>query len=452
VFDRKIEDDLLDWKRRPDRKPLVLRGARQTGKTTLVRKFAAGFETFVEINLEKDQVRRIFSEVKDIKGIVQSIEGISNKRVIPGKTLLFIDEIQNSVSAIKLLRFFHEEMPQLHVISAGSLLEVRMKTEGWSFPVGRVEFLYLYPASFDEFIRARGEGVLLEELMAMRVGRETPPPVHDRLTELILDYMIVGGMPEAVAQYAASGSFASARNCHEALWSSFKEDFAKYSRGAEAEHLKSVWDQVPFEAGSRINYARLAGEQRGSREVSKAFDILHEAMLVERIFPTTRTAPPLVKKPKSAPKSQFLDIGLCTHALRLTRDQLRERVVSSGFSGGLAEALAGQELLAASSRRRGPLFFWVRDEKNANAELDFLIQAGDRILPVEVKSGSHGSLKSLHQFLSRSGTDIGIRIYNGPLTLERHSVNLSDGTGISYRLLSVPFYLAFKLLDLCAAL
>lgn len=264
--------------------------------------------------------------------------------------------------------------------------------------------------------------------------------------------MIVGGMPEAVAQYAASGSFAAARSCHEALWSSFREGFAKYSTGAEAEHLKSVWDQVPFEAGGRINYARLAGEQRGSREVSRAFDILHEAMLVERILPTTRTAPPLVRKPKSAPKSQFLDIGLCTHALRLTRDQLREKIVSSGFSGGLAEALAGQELLAAGSRRRGPLFFWIRDEKNANAELDFLLQAGDRILPVEVKSGSHGSLKSLHEFLRRSGTDIGIRIYNGPLALERHRVNLSDAAGISYRLLSVPFYLAFRLPVLCAAL
>ena len=180
MFNRNIEADLLEWKCRPERKPLVLRGARQTGKTTLVRKFAAGFQNFVEINLEKDQVRKIFSEVKDIKDVVQSIEGISNKRIIPGKTLLFIDEIQNSDSAIKLLRYFHEELPELHVVSAGSLLEVRMKTEGWSFPVGRVEFLYLYPASFDEFLRARGEGVLLEELLKMRVGRETPPPVRSR--------------------------------------------------------------------------------------------------------------------------------------------------------------------------------------------------------------------------------------------------------------------------------
>ena len=452
MFPRKAADDLLVWKSTPGRKPLVLRGARQTGKTTLVRKFAETFEIFVELNLEKDHIKKIFSEVTDIKDVVRSIEALSNKRVIPDRTLLFIDEIQNSASAIKLLRFFHEEMPDLHVMAAGSLLEVRMKTEGWSFPVGRVEFLYLYPASFNEFIRAQKENVLLESLMEMRAGRETPAPLHERLSSLVLDYMIVGGMPEAVAQYTAGGGFAAARNCHDALSSSFKEDFGKYSRGTESECLKAAWDRIPFEAGNRINYARLAAGTRRSNEMSRAFDVLHEAMLVERISPTTRTEPPLIIKPKTAPKAQFLDIGLCTHALRLTRDQLQAKLVSSSFSGGLSEALVAQELLASDSRHRGPLFFWTREEKGASAELDFLIPSGGRILPVEVKSGSHGSLKSLHQFLRRSGTDVGIRIYGGPLRLDRHRVLLPDGTELRYRLLSVPFYLTFKLSDLCASL
>ena len=452
MFERKSENDLLTWKRTPGRKPLVLRGARQTGKTTLVRKFAETFEIFVELNLEKDPIRKIFSEVTDIKDVVQSIEALSNKRVIPGKTLLFIDEIQNSVSAIKLLRFFHEEMPELHVMAAGSLLEVRMKTEGWSFPVGRVELLYLYPASFDEFIRARGEGVLLEALLGMRAGQETPAPLHERLSALVLDYMIVGGMPEAVARFAAGGGFAAARDCQDALSSSFKEDFGKYSRATESECLKAAWDKIPFEAGNRINYARLAAGARRSNEMSRAFDTLHEAMLVERILPTTRMAPPLAAKPKTAPKAQLLDIGLCTHALRLTREHLREKLVSSDFSGGLSEALAGQELLAGDARHRGPLFFWTREEKGACAELDFLVESGDRLVPVEVKSGSHGSLKSLHQFLRRSGTDVGVRVYGGPLRIDHHRVNLPDGAELRYRLLSVPFYLAFKLRELCAAL
>lgn len=456
MFDRKIEKDLLEWKHRQGRKPLVLRGARQTGKTTVVRKFAQSFDIFVELNLEKDPIRKIFSEVTDIGKVIQSIEGVCNRRIIPGRTLLFIDEIQSSVSAVKLLRFFHEESPDLHVIAAGSLLEVRMKAEGWSFPVGRVEFLYLYPATFDEFLAARGEGVLLESLREMRVGREAPPPVHERLTELLLDYMVVGGMPEAVAGFAAGGGIAAARSCQEALSSSFKEDFSKYARGAGVERLKSVWERVPFETGCRIKYSRLSGPESRSREVSEALDILHDAMLIERISPTTRTSPPLVPKPKAAPKAQYLDIGLVTHALGLTRDQLRHRLVSSGFSGGLAEAFAGQEILAAGLRRRGPLFFWVREEKDAISELDFLVQAGGRVLPVEVKSGSQGSLKSLHQFLRRGGGDLsggptplGIRLYNGPLRLDQHTVALPDRLELRYRLLSVPFYLAFRLADLC---
>jgi len=451
MFDRKIEKNLQEWKLRGDRKPLVLRGARQTGKTTLVRKFAKQFEIFVELNIEKDPVKRIFAEVKDVKDVIQSIEGISGRRIIPGKTLLFLDEIQNSVSAIKMLRFFYEETPGLHVIAAGSLLEVRMKSEGWSFPVGRVEFLYLYPVSFDEFLRAQGQDVLLRMLMDLHAGQATPAPIHDKLDGLVLEYLTVGGMPEAVSRYIAGG-IADARRCHEALSSSFKEDFGKYAGGAGAGQLRAVWDRAPFETGARINYSRLAGAGSRSRDVSKAFGILHEAMLVERIFPTTRTAPPLVEKFKAAPKAQYLDIGLCTYALNLTRDQIRDRLVASDFSGGLFEALAGQELLAIDSRRRMPLYFWTREEKGACSELDFLVQAGGRIIPIEVKSGSHGSLKSLHQFMYRSRSDLGVRVYNGPLKLDRHEVKLPDGKALRYRLLSVPCYLVFRLFEFCRTL
>ncbi|MBI5242553.1 MAG: ATP-binding protein [Elusimicrobia bacterium] len=451
MFDRKIEKDLQEWKGRDGRKPLVLRGARQTGKTTLVRRFAKQFEVFVELNLEKDSIRKIFSEVKDAKAVIESIEGISNQRVVPGKTLLFLDEIQNSVTAIKLLRFFHEEAPGLHVIAAGSLLEVRMRSEGWSFPVGRVEFLYLYPVSFDEFLHAQGQDILLRTIRDLQVGGAIPAPIHDRLAGLVLDYMAVGGMPEAVDR-CIGGGIAAARSCHEALSSSFREDFGKYAGGRAAERLRAVWDRAPFEVGARINYSRLAGAESRSREVSGAFDILHEAMLVERIFPTTRTAPPLVEKFKAAPKAQVLDIGLCTYALNLTKDQIRERLVASDFSGGLSEAFAGQELLAGDSRRRRPLFFWVREKNGTCSELDFLVQAGDRLMPIKVKSGSHGSLKSLHQFLRRSDSDIGVRVYSGPLRLDRHEVKLPDGKTLRYKLLSVPCYLVFRLFELCEAL
>ncbi|MEK7791074.1 MAG: AAA family ATPase [Deltaproteobacteria bacterium] len=445
MFTRKSDHDLLLWKNKKNRKPLIFRGARQTGKTTLVRKLGEQFENFIELNLEKDAHRKIFSEVKDIKEVLKSIEGISNQRVIPSKTLLFLDEIQNSQTAIKLLRYFYEELPDLHVIGAGSLLEVRMKSEGWSFPVGRVEFLYLYPLTFEEFLSVIGEEILLQSLRELKIGGTFAPPIHDKLLSLLSDYMIVGGMPEAVNEYLKSGSFISVKQCHETLSSSFKEDFVKYSRGAEIEHLKLVWDRIPFEIGKRITYSKLAGSEARSKEISQAFGILHEAMLVERIFPTTQTLPPLVKKPKASPKAIFLDVGLCTHMLHISRNQIREQLVDPFYQGGLIEMFVGQELLACDFYSRDTLFFWIREEKGSSSELDFLVPYDKGLIPIEVRSGSHGSLKSLHQFLSRSSYTLGIRFYNqSTLKIESHQVTLPTGKKLNYELLSIPFYLTWR--------
>ena len=448
MFNRKIEANLQEWKDRSKRKPLILRGARQTGKTTLVRKFASRFGRLIELNLEKDAIRKIFDEVRDIKQVIQSIEGIANQRIVPGESLLFLDEIQNSVSAIKLLRYFYEEMPGLHVIAAGSLLEVRMKKEGWSFPVGRVEFLYLFPVTFEEFLSALGEDVLMDALLHYQPDKPLPIPLHEKLTDLIADYMIVGGLPEAVDTYAKSRSFASVKNCHETLVSSFKEDFAKYSKASEVEYLKLVWDRVPFEIGNRIKYSKIAGSNAASHNISRAFDILHEAMLVERIFPTTHLALPLAAKPKASPKAVFLDIGLCCHALHLTKDQVKEKILNPVYGGALFEEFVGQELLSSDFQHRNPLYFWTREEKGTCSELDFLVSVGNRIIPVEVKSGSHGSLKSLHQFLCRSGTSLGVRVCNRPLQIEDHLLTTPDGKQLNYKLLSLPFYLVFRLPDI----
>ncbi len=449
MFKRKIEHELLTWKTRKHRKPLIFRGARQTGKTTLIRKLGQQFENFIELNLEKDLNQKIFSDIRDIREVVKSIEIISKQRVIPNKTLLFLDEIQNSESAIKLLRYFYEELPELHVIAAGSLLEVRMKHEGWSFPVGRVEFLYLYPLTFEEFLSVTGEELLLQSLTELKIGKSMTTVVHDKLMGFLSDYMVIGGMPEAVAEYLKNKSLLSIQSCHESLISSFKEDFSKYSKGAEIEYLKLVWDQIPFEIGKRITYSKLGGSSIRSGEISKAFDILHEAMLVERIFPSIQNHPPLIKKTKSAPKAIFLDVGLCAHAVHITRDQIYKQLLDPFYQGGLFEAFVGQELLASDSHNRSTLFFWIREEKGTSSELDFLIPYQNEIIPIEVKSGSHGSLKSLHQFLSRSHIAFGVRFYNQKdLKLEKQIISLPDGSKLDYRLLSIPFYLSFRLVDI----
>ena len=445
MFKRHLEASLNEWKSGAHRKPLVIRGARQTGKTTLVHQFSGQFDSFIELNLEKDALRRIFAEVSDIRDVVRSIEGVTNQRIVPGETLLFIDEIQNSVSAIKLLRYFYEEMPGLHVVAAGSLLEVRMKDEGWSFPVGRVEFRYLYPVTFEEFLAALGEDLLLEEMRGQRIGCIIPQPLHEKLMGLVALYMTVGGMPEAVSRYVETRSIKEVRVVHDALHASFHDDFLKYSKRSEVEYLKLVWDSVPFQVGARIKYSRLSEEQARSKDISNAFSILHEAMLVERVWPTTRTLAPLVKKPKAAPKALCLDIGLCTHVLKLTEDQVRKRLMDPAFSGGLAEAFVGQEFLAVDAHHRVTPYFWIREEKDTTSELDFLLQSGERLIPVEVKAGSHGALKSLHQYLYRSGTDFGVRVYGGSLNLENHNVTLPDGASLKYGLLSIPIYSACRL-------
>ncbi|MBI5701100.1 ATP-binding protein [Candidatus Saganbacteria bacterium] len=445
MFKRNIEKDLLQWKTKENRKPLILRGARQTGKTTVIRQFSKEFKHLVELNLEIDAINKIFSEVKNIDEIIQSIESLANQRIIPGETLLFIDEIQNSIPAIRLLRYFYENIPELHVIAAGSLLEVRMKKEGWSFPVGRVEFLYLYPVSFVEFLNALKEDIILENINNCKINKPLAAPIHEKILKLLADYMVIGGMPEAVQLFMSNKSIKLAREFHTALSLSFKEDFVKYSKSSEVEYLKLVWERVPFEIGNRIKYSKLSGTNTASKNISEAFNILHEAMLVERILPTVNTSAPLTRKLKSAPKAFFLDIGLCAHMLNLSKDQIYNKLINPFFEGALFEEFVGQELLALDPRDRRPLFFWTREEKGTSSELDYIIQLNGRLCPIEVKAGSHGSLKSLHQFLYRSGLNLGIRIYNGQLTLEEHSLSLSNSHVIQYKLLSIPFYLVFNI-------
>lgn len=448
MFKRAIEEHLKDWKKSENRKPLVLRGARQTGKTTAIKQFAKGFKNLVEINLEIDAMQRIFSEMRGIEEIIQSLESAANQRIIPGETLLFLDEIQNSMQAIKALRYFYEKAPSLHVIAAGSLLEVRMKREGWSFPVGRVDFLYLYPVSFVEFLHALKEEIILENMYKCGTNNPIPGPVHEKALSLLADYMVIGGMPEAVNLFLTAKSAAPVRNFQEALLLSFKEDFAKYSNSSDVKYLKLVWDMVPFEIGNRIKYSKISGPAAVSKKISEAFDVLHEAMLVERIFPATSTSLPLARKMKSAPKALFLDIGLCAYALNLNKDQVYKKLINPVFEGALFEEFVGQELLALDSRNRRPLFFWIREEKGASSELDYIFQIKNNLLPVEVKSGSHGSLKSLHQFLLKSGQKLGVRIYGGPLKLEDHEVTIPGQGVIRYKLLSIPFYLVFRIEDL----
>lgn len=447
MFNRLIEKSLLQWKNKNHHKPLILRGARQTGKTTIIRQFSRQFESFIELNLEKEAHRLVFEGTDNLDRIIQNIEALSGKSVIPKKTLLFIDEIQNSPQAIKMLRYFYEEKTSLHVISAGSLLEVRLHREEWSFPVGRVEFLYLYPVTFEEFMVALGEEKWLKILGDWDLKTPLSSFVHQKGIELLLDYFVVGGMPECVTFYLENRRFLDLETVHEALHTSIHEDFLKYATHTEAKYLRYLWDKIPLELGKRVRYARLGGNEYGSREISRALEILEVAMLAQKIHPTTGTRFPFLEKEKFAPKILPLDIGLSLHMLSVKRSMLNGENLDANFDGGLAESYVGQELMALQNLRREKLYFWTREEKGTTSEVDYLLIADNRVIPCEVKSGEGGTMRSLHQFLNRSPTKVGIRFSPRPFSIEKLKVTLPQGGGLDYTLVNFPLYALFRIED-----
>jgi len=450
MFPRNLEIELKKWRKRSHRKPLILRGARQIGKTTLIRQFGHSFQTFIELNLEKTKYQQIFKKVMDVDELIQSIEGVTGQRIIPTKTLLFLDEIQNSAVAVQMLRYLYEELPDLHVIGTSSLLEVRMKQEGWSYPVGRVEFLYLHPLTFDEFLQALGEEVLLEQLTTVSIKKNFPQVLHEKSKTLLAEYLVVGGMPAAVKTYCETKSFLDVRREHETLALSFEEDFPKYAKAGEVALLRLLWNALPYELGQRVTHTRLVQHEYTSLKVSQALNVLFDGMLVKKIEPSVHTTLPLLPKKKVAPKYLPVDIGLSLSMRGISLEQIKNFVLDPARCGGLWEAYVGQELLASNVFQRQNLYFWFRETKGASAELDYLFTYEDQLVPIEVKSGSQGSLKSLHQFLIRSPCQHAVRVYDGPLAFQSYTVKTPTGTSLSYQLLSIPLYLAFRIKELAS--
>lgn len=440
MFYRNILNVLKKWKFSGGRKPLILRGARQTGKTVAVRMFGESFSHVVSLNLEREADRRLFEGSDGLEQAMQAIELARGSSLREKDTLLFIDEIQNSPKAIRLLRYFYEDVPELAVVGAGSLLEAVMFSEGFSFPVGRVQFAYLYPATFDEFLGALGEDRLLEALRA--VSLETPPSVtlHDLALKRFHQYLLVGGMPEAVATFAETESLQTLVPIMEGLVTSFEEDVPKYSRPSEAVYLKCLLQNAPLAIGERITYENFAKSGYRSREMRRAFDLLEYAMLLQRVRGAAQTTPPPKPNRKVSPKLLFLDVGLAAYQRGLREDALFVKDLNDLFRGALAEQVVGQSFMAMKLEERIAPLFWYRNKPGSTAEVDYLFPFQDRLIPVEVKSGKSGKLKSLQQFFRAAPHDLAVRLYSGPLCEE--PLRCGDR---SARLFSVPLYLQWRL-------
>ncbi len=436
MFYRKLYKHLLEWKNRSDRKPLVIRGARQVGKSTLVNGFGKEFRYFISLNLEKKQDKALFDNLEKTSDIVDAMFLRAGVPYTNEPTLIFIDEIQESPDAISQLRFLYEDYPGLYVIAAGSLLEFALK-EVKSFPVGRVEQVVLHPFDFDEFLLALGRKDLLDELENVPAGKSA----HDILLELFNDYTITGGMPEIVKRYAAEKSMINLGEIYSNLWQSYRDDAEKYaSNNTERKIIRHIIDSAPME-NDRISFAGFGNSQYRSREAGEALRALDMARVIRIIYPTASLQPPVVPDISRKPRLQFVDTGLLNHASGFQSEMIGLKDFTGFRKGKILQHIIIQQEEAMNNSPGFKPAFWVREKANSNAEVDLVHVHGRYLIPVEVKSGSHGTLRSLHQFIERTDHKYAVRMLANQPLIEK--VRTPGGT--RYHLLNMPYYAATKL-------
>lgn len=439
MLTRRATLKLEHWSKQPQHKPLIIRGARQVGKTTLVKKFGEQFDCFIYLNLELHFDRRIFEQDLPINQIIQAIFFQKKLTYAPEKrTLIFIDEIQTSPEAVSLLRYFYEAYPDIHVIATGSLLETLIDTN-ISFPVGRVEYLYLYPLTFEEFLTAIEEPQALEALCM----DQPPTYAHQPLLELFHSYCMVGGMPEIVASFAQNKDLVKLGPIYESLLTGYQDDVEKYARDkAQTRVIRHIIAHASYQAGSRIKFQHFGQSEYGSRDVGEAMRILEKALLIKLVYPTTALKPPFEPNHKKSPRLQFLDTGLMNYSVRLQQEFFSLSDLNNLYQGKITEHIVGQQLLATETVTQQRLLFWVREKSQSSAEIDYVIPQGNQLIPIEIKSGKTGSMRSLHSFIDHSEHAIfAIRLYHGKFSRE----TITSLGGKEFELLSLPYYLCGQL-------
>lgn len=438
MFKRNIISELEGWRMKIDRKPLVLRGARQVGKTTLVRQFASQFEQFIYLNLELPADREPFVQFTSIETLVQALFFIKNCSLQKKKqTLLFIDEIQVIPSALNTLRYFYEQEPDICVIAAGSMLE-SLFDKNISFPVGRIEYKVVRPASFPEFLDALGETATLEQLQRIPVAGFA----HSKLLQLFHTYALIGGMPEIVKTYSEKKDLLALSPIYDSLIASYMDDVEKYATSdSQIQHIRHAIRSSFQEAGARIKFEGFGNSPYRSRDMGEALRTLEKALLIQLLFPVVSTQLPLLPDIKKSPKLQVLDSGLINYMIGIQREILGTTDLNSVYQGKIIEHLIGQEILAVQYSALDQLNFWVREKKTSNAEVDYIFPFEGKLIPVEVKSGKEGTLKSLHLFMDEAPHLFAVRFYAGEFAITQPETP----SGKTYKLLNLPYYLGSQL-------
>jgi predicted AAA+ superfamily ATPase len=408
---RNISGSLLSWKESLNRKVLLLRGARQVGKTFVVRELGLTFLNYVEINFEIDtEVARFFNRNLDPNRICQELSAFYGKPIRENETLLFFDEIQACPRAISSLRFFHENKPGLHVIAAGSLLEFAL-AELPSFGVGRIRSMFMYPLSFQEFLLAHQRDQLVELINQSSPDNPMNPVFHEMLTDYYRNFQLTGGMPEVIYQVVENKSVLDGLNVLDDLSLSIRDDFRKYHKRVPESRIREVFASIVEQAGAKFVYSNVVAKA-SLPQIKEALELLIMAGLAFPVYHTSANGFPLAAKIDSKKfKVLMYDTGIFQHILGLNiREYLVVEEMDMVNKGSLAEIYAGLELIKASSYLDKPqLFYWHRMERGSNAEVDYVIRQGNEIVPVEIKSGYSGKMQSMRLFMKEKNLKRGIR-------------------------------------------
>jgi predicted AAA+ superfamily ATPase len=411
-LERKIDIELEIWKQLPNRKPLILRGARQVGKSSSVKNLSRKFKYFIEINFDENpNYTSIFENRLDPAGICEQLSVILNTPIIEGETLLFFDEIQSCIPAISSLRYFYEKMPNLHLIAAGSLLEFAL-AEIPSFGVGRVRSIFMYPLSFEEFLLANKENSLVEALNKATTQTPFPEIFHQKLKLYLKKFLIIGGMPEAVKTYVSNGDMLEVQRVLDDLILSIQADFTKYKIRVSPTRIREVFNAVVNQLGNKFSYS-YPNSTLNNVQIKEALVLLEMAGLAYFVTHSASNGIPIGAEINSKKRKILLfDTGIFQRIQGLNIAQLLiEDDFNSINKGNIAELHVGIELIKNTScYEKTHLYFWQREAKNSQAEVDYVIQKQDKIIPIEVKSGTKGSMQSLYLFLEEKKLDFGIRL------------------------------------------
>lgn len=417
-FKRKIDSKLKAWKESNRRKPLLIRGARQIGKSSSIRNLGKEFNYYIEVNFElQKHMVALFEQETDVRGLCEKLSILCSIPIIEGETLLFLDEIQKSEAALKSLWAFREQMPGLHVVAAGSLLEFALKKLP-SYGVGRVSSIFMYPMAYEEFLDAIGKGAWNDAVRAASPEKPLIAPLHEELVKAYRTFLMIGGMPASVRAWVETGNY---RECAEELsdiQQSYYDDFSKYAAKVSPELLRSTLQSVVAQTGGKFVFSKVNGGYT-INDVKTALGLLSDAGIIKPVRHTAANGLPLgAEVNEKFTKYLFLDSGLLLNILNLDfgRAQKVNELILAGSEedlvnkGKLAELSVGWELVkAADFRHRYELHYWENLSNGATSEVDYVIPYDMKVLPIEVKAGTSGKMKSLRVFLQKKHLTLGIR-------------------------------------------